>query len=109
MEFMSEILQFIVSVLHHWQVLLTGGIVIAALTIYERYKKKALRWQTYFRLIVGFLIVAMFLAWRDEHQISQNLKTTQASSEATLREKEKRIEDLKVKIEDIARSKPIQV
>jgi len=62
----SELWLFIVAVFTHWQALVTGGIVIAAVGFYE-HKKRQLSWESYAFIAGIFLLYSVFAAWQDEH------------------------------------------
>ena len=65
---MSEIFQFAWAVLQHWQALLTGGLVIAALGAFERKKGKPLSWKAFRWIAIAALFAAFYMAWHDEHE-----------------------------------------
>ena len=71
---MSEFWEFIKAVFSHWQAYVTGGGITAILQVWERLTGKSLSKRTYAILVmVGFLLVAFFLAWRDQHQALQSI------------------------------------
>lgn len=58
---------FIVSVLVHWQGYATGGLVTALLQAWEKLTGKPISRRVYINLVlIGFLLVSFFMAWRDE-------------------------------------------
>jgi hypothetical protein len=63
-------------VVQHWQALLTGGVVIAALGIIERRKEKPLPWRTFRWIYTLALFVAFYMAWHDEHQLAMKAAET---------------------------------
>jgi hypothetical protein len=69
----SDFLKFIFAVIGYWQAYVTGGILTALITIYERKREKPLSWRSYRWVVVGFVVVAVFLAWRDQLKIAETL------------------------------------
>ena len=59
---------FLFAVLAHWQALVTGGIVMAAVVFYETHKGKKLSRQSMIFIISAFALYSMFAAWQDEHR-----------------------------------------
>jgi hypothetical protein len=76
---LHELGLFIFAVLTHWQSLVTGGIVIAAVNIYERKKKTTLPWQSYAFILGAFCLYSIFAAWQDEHHNTANAKTDKST------------------------------
>jgi hypothetical protein len=73
-EFVQELGLFLWAVIAHWQSYVTGGLVTAAVTIYERKSGKSLPWKWYVALfLVSGGLVAFFYAWHDEHRNAQVL------------------------------------
>ncbi len=65
MSWFSETYQFVLSIIHFWIVLLTGSIVAAGIGAWE-HSRGGLSWGLY-RYILGLtLLVAVFLAWREQ-------------------------------------------
>ncbi len=65
MSWFSETYRFVLSILHFWIVLLTGSIVAAGIGAWE-HSRGGLSWGLY-RYILGLtLLVAVFLAWREQ-------------------------------------------
>src|SRR5438128_615387 len=60
--------QFIWTVLSHWQAYMTGGIVMAAMFVYERLTQKTVSVRVVIGGIIAFLLVAFFMAWRDQNK-----------------------------------------
>jgi hypothetical protein len=74
---------FLFAVFAHWQALLTGGIVIAAVGFYER-KKRELPWEAYVFIATMFGLYSVFAAWQDEHR-NTNSVTTEKAAEVALK------------------------
>jgi hypothetical protein len=70
---LSDFLQFVWAIVSHWQVLVTGGVVTAFVSVYEHRSGEALSWHVYRWVLVVFVIIAVFLAWREEHVRSSSL------------------------------------
>lgn len=65
--FFLDLISFLAAVVTHWQAYATGGVVAAVVNAFERLTKLRLTKKAYFGLfLVTFLLVAFFLAWRDE-------------------------------------------
>ena len=64
----SELIEFWRAVVGYWGSLLTGGIVIALLWLYEHYKGQSVPWRA-IAVIAGLaLLVAVFLSWREQYR-----------------------------------------
>jgi len=66
-DFFLDVWEFIVAVLVQWASLLTGGIVVGAVVIYERFRKPLPR-AVAIAAITLALFVAVFLPWREKHR-----------------------------------------
>src|SRR5213080_1858943 len=80
MDLIKEIGQFLWAVLTIWQAYMTGGIVIALLGIYERLMQKTVSIRTFLIGVLAFLLVALFLAWRDQLHRGNELSKQMAES-----------------------------
>jgi len=65
---LSDILIWSWAVLDHWQVLMTGGFITAILSGIQYRREQSIPWKMARRIMAGFLLVAFFLAWRDQHE-----------------------------------------
>jgi hypothetical protein len=74
---------FLFAVLAHWQALLTGGFVIAAVGLYER-KKRTLPWEAYAFIATMFGLYSVFAAWQDEHR-NANAVIAEKATEVSLK------------------------
>ena len=92
---MSDILQFIWAVLGHWQAYVTGGIVIALVTVVERYREKPFSWKVFAWFLTAFLFVAFYLTWHDAYLALRRTISEKSTLEGQLSERDRRIEDLK--------------
>ncbi len=64
---LMDVVGFFVAVLRWWKVLITGSLLTAAIFLYEHLKGQALGTATSTKLFaVGFVLAAIFLAWREE-------------------------------------------
>ena len=109
MLFLFDLFRYITAVFGYWEVYVTGGLITAIITVFERWRGKNLSWRAYAQLIAAFLVIAMFLVWRDERQASQSfakekeaLATTNTTLEALIKERDKSIEELKLKIQELS-------
>jgi hypothetical protein len=105
-EAVSDVLHFLVAVAGYWATLLTGGVIIAITAALEHKKGRNLSWRLYRWLMVFFLLVACFLAWRSENHHASDvdaerqrlagenakLQGEKSELEKSLREKDKPIQ-----------------
>jgi hypothetical protein len=83
----SDVMRFVTAVFSHWQAYVTGGGITAILAVIERLSSWRLPKKYYAVLITaGFLSVATFLAWRDEHRAAEAAKIAQGDAEKRLGE-----------------------
>ncbi len=61
-----HVLDFALSVAHHWEILVAGTVLSAAVAVWERYHKKPIAGWLFRSVIVASLVIAFFLAWQDE-------------------------------------------
>jgi cell division protein FtsB len=101
---MAEVLQFIWAVLSHWQAYVTGGVLTAVITAIERWRGKPFSWRFFAWFLGIFLLVAFFLAWRDEHsalrvatQAIATLEKDKVRLTTESKEKDRRIAELEAK------------
>jgi|SRR6267142_543255 len=92
---MSLLWVFLWVVIEHWVVLVTGGIVTAGLTALQLWRGKPFSWRFQKWVIVMFIAIACFLAWRDEYERAQQLLVAKADLEGRLQEREHRIDELR--------------
>jgi hypothetical protein len=60
---------WLAAVIWHWQALVTGGVITAALEIWRRLGGPPLSRKWYIVVfIAGYFFIASFLTWRDEHR-----------------------------------------
>jgi hypothetical protein len=80
-----DLILFLYTILCYWQGLISGGLVTAAVVLFERLTKYHLKKRAYVGLFVcGFLFVSCFLAWRDEHRRAMNLAFDTVRLKATI-------------------------
>jgi hypothetical protein len=64
---LRELWEFAIAVTHRWGVLMTSGVVVASIAVYEHLSQSAIfGWPLWVAICVA-LFAAFFLAWRDEH------------------------------------------
>ncbi len=63
---LSDLWDWFWSVANQWQVLVTGGFVTAALVLYQSKSGITLPWSVTRWIFLVFLVIAFFLAWRDQ-------------------------------------------
>jgi hypothetical protein len=78
---LPDLLQFIVSAIANFASLVTGGIIIAALTLWAIFKKPLSK-RTWAGFVVLFVLIAFFNGWREQKNnvdIANNLVTQKQS------------------------------
>jgi len=73
----TNVFAFIWAVFHHWTTLMSGGIITVALGIFERFSGKNVPLWVYGMILIFFVFLACYLAWRDERRQSQVNKSKQ--------------------------------
>jgi hypothetical protein len=68
--------EFIWFVLSFWQAYVTGGILIAIMSIWERYHKRSISWNKFRWIFIVFLFVSFFNAWHDQKNIATRAQET---------------------------------
>ena len=64
----SNALAFLRAVKQHWLTLMSGGVITVALGIIERLSGKNVPLWVYAIIVLSFVVLACYLAFRDEHQ-----------------------------------------
>ena len=68
MELLRDIVIFLWAVLNNWAGYCTGGVIVALLWFWSTLRQRTLPTKLGLLLAVGFLIVAVFNAWRAQKQ-----------------------------------------
>lgn len=69
---MDELRLFVRAIFSQWLTLMSGGVIIVAVGIYERVAGGNVSWSIYLSLICALVVIASFLAWRDRnHEVSE--------------------------------------
>jgi hypothetical protein len=71
---------FVFAVLQVWQAYVTGGVLVAISSVWERWKGKTIPWRRYRLGVIGFLLVSFYFVWYDQRTLTD--KEHQASAEA---------------------------
>jgi len=75
-QFLSDFFSFLYVVLGYWQAFVTGGLLAAIVLLLERFSEYRVKKKPFFAFfILGAMLLAFFLAWRDEHSKLRQLKT----------------------------------
>ena len=69
---------FIRAVLSHWVGLMSGGVIVVAVGVWERLAGRNVPLHVYLILVLLFIILACFLAWKDAHN---EMRVRQAEAE----------------------------
>ena len=64
----SDAVAFLRAVKEHWLTLMSGGVITVALGIVERLSGKNVPLWAYAIIVLAFVVLACYLAFRDEHQ-----------------------------------------
>ncbi|HEY2234629.1 MAG TPA: hypothetical protein VGK01_14230 [Candidatus Angelobacter sp.] len=73
-QFGKDLLAFAEALWAHYRTILGGGVVIILIGQYERYVGHGIGAELYWILILSLLVMAAFLAWRDEHRKAVDLE-----------------------------------
>lgn len=79
---MGSFLSFLIAVASNWGTLVTGGVLIGLLGVFERWRNRPLAWRAYRWIAAGAVFVACYFAWSTEHDArvlaEHNLKAAEA-------------------------------
>lgn len=77
----SDIWQYILSLFDHWAAFMTGGIPVALLAVWERWRNRNVTFRLYFGvfLVFGF-VAASFQTWNEEHRARIAAEQTSAKT-----------------------------
>jgi len=64
----AEIWKFVKAVVTHWGSWLTGGLIIAAVSMYEHFKGESLSWKFFAVVVAASFVASTFMAWREQHR-----------------------------------------
>ncbi len=64
---MGNIRSFLLTVLNHWVALMSGGIILVMLTLWERHSSRNVPSWFFWGIVVLMIFLAFYLAWRDKH------------------------------------------
>lgn len=56
---------FFRAVFAHWEVLMSGGVITVLLGVFEKFSAKDIPYPVYIAVIILFVFIACFLAWKD--------------------------------------------
>lgn len=82
---MDELRLFVRAIFSHWLTLMSGGVIIVAVGIYERVAGGNVPWSIYLSLICALIVIASFLAWRDKSHEVNRLKQELANEREPIR------------------------
>jgi hypothetical protein len=82
MDTILDIKDFILAIVKHWYLLVSGGFVVFIIDLYQRFKGKSIPWRSYLIMLLMCLIVASFLVWRDERNEKNKLISEKATVES---------------------------
>jgi hypothetical protein len=64
----TDLFVFLRSLASHWGVLMTGGIPMAILALWEHWKGQSISWGVFSIGALVFALWAAYLAWKDQHR-----------------------------------------
>ena len=64
---LTDVFVFLRSLVSHWGVLMTGGIPIAILALWEHWTGQSISWGPFSIGALVFVLWAAYLAWKDQH------------------------------------------
>lgn len=64
----EEVLLFAWSVIRYWGALLTGGVIIALIGMWEHFNGEPIHWRVLVAVMALALLVSTFLAWREAYR-----------------------------------------
>lgn len=100
-QFLTDLFNFIITILTHWQAYLTGGVITGVIGLAERLSNYRLTRRAYVALfVITFLLVSFFSAWRDQLTA---VREANKSAEATAEANKKQFTDLNGKLDDLNR------
>lgn len=82
---MDALKLFVRAIFSHWLTLMSGGLIIVAVGIYERATSRNVSWSIYVALICVLIVVSSFLAWRDKSHEIDELKQELANEREPIR------------------------
>jgi MFS superfamily sulfate permease-like transporter len=68
MEWIKELGEFLWAVINNWAGYATGGVIVAILWLWSTYFQKSVSKRWGIALAIFFLTIAVFNAWREQHQ-----------------------------------------
>ncbi len=66
---MKDIWQFFIGIFYHWIPLVTGGLIMAALGVFEHRTGRSVPWSWYASILILFFLYSCFVTWRDEYRV----------------------------------------
>ena len=66
--FWTEISSWVTSILVHWGSLVTGGLIVAVLSVIRDRHPKYLQWTSARRIYYAFLLFSIFQSWQAEYE-----------------------------------------
>jgi len=74
----TDVRQFVLAVVRHWQGYVTGGAVMALLAVYDAAGGMLARWYYLVLFLAAFFPLSCFLAWRDQARLARQLDDRRA-------------------------------
>jgi hypothetical protein len=87
---------FISAILSHWVSLMSGGVAVVGLGLWERFAGYAIPRYTYLIIILMFIVLACFLAWKDA-RVEMRIFRVEAEKEQSLLQSQLDIKEIQLK------------
>jgi hypothetical protein len=84
---------FVRAVIHHWGVLMSGGIITFFIGVFQRFSGADIPYPVYIGVLILFVFIACYLAWIDARQEMHRLSLEVAKKEQELLNKDEVISD----------------
>lgn len=65
---MADVQAFVAAIWERWFLLVSGGVVVTIIAVVEKLRRREVHRGLYIAALIGVLLWAAFLAWRDEHK-----------------------------------------
>jgi hypothetical protein len=83
------------AVFAHWRLLMSGGVITVLLGVFEKFSGKDIPFSVYIGILILFVFIACFLAWKDARNEMSQYGTELAEKEQEVLDKEQVIIELK--------------
>ena len=103
----SHIFVLFREVIGHWLAFVTGSVVSVGILIWEKWKKREVKWKTIVAIFSIGLLVSLFFAWQDEYTSAEWRKVEISRLSGILQVKDAQIQQLQSQV--AAKDRPINL